>query len=383
MTGGIKGGRRYMRRGAAFLLLLAGAVCAFCGCGAKKEGGGYPDHIDKPFDAYLAAECDVETFVVNLIHGGYSWNYKISEDEVQSTIADAMHPLDENCRMEEIVLPKGTKEAEYRLCIDHAPDRIVVTAWPLSDIGNADAASSEKTEYELADTLQESGEDAEQACGYVIPLHEGCVYVFCMIWDEEQLGTRGFCGKADYVVKTLPSEEEDAGGEELENPEDENTAGEELENPEDESTAGAELESPEGGQDGGGQIVECGGDPWGLTLAAEDVTRSGCTVVFSQSGGCPTGELMTGSYYVVEKKEGDEWVSLPFAVGDEVNIGWTDEGYILPMGEDREFVINWEWLYGELSDGTYRIGKDVMDFRETGDYDKEMYYAQFDIKESD
>lgn len=371
MTGGIKSGRRYMRRGAAHLLLLAGAVCALCGCGTKKEGGGYPDHIDKPFDAYLVAECDVETFVVNLIRGGYSWNYQISEDEVQSTIADAVHPLDENFRMEEIVFPEGAKEAEYRLCIDHAPDRIMVTAWPLSDIGNADAAASEKTEYELADTVQENGEDAEPACGYVIPLHEGYVYALSMIWDEEQLAARGFCGKADYVVKTLPSAGEDAGGEELENPEGENTAG-------------AESDSPEGGQDGGdGQAVECGGDLWGLTLAAEDVTRNGCTVVFSQSGGCPTGELMTGSYYVVEKKDGDEWIGLPFAVGDEVNIGWTDEGYNLPMGEECEFVINWEWLYGELSEGTYRIGKEVMDFRETGDYDKEMYYAQFDIKESD
>ena len=38
-------------------------------------------------------------------------------------------------------------------------------------------------------------------------------------------------------------------------------------------------------------------DAWGLTLTAKDVTPTGCTVVFTQSGGNPTGELDTGVYF--------------------------------------------------------------------------------------
>ncbi|MBQ3028731.1 MAG: hypothetical protein IJD26_06590, partial [Lachnospiraceae bacterium] len=36
---------------------------------------------------------------------------------------------------------------------------------------------------------------------------------------------------------------------------------------------------------------------WGLTLSVKDVTPSGCTLVCTQSGGSPTGELQTGTDY--------------------------------------------------------------------------------------
>ena len=43
--------------------------------------------------------------------------------------------------------------------------------------------------------------------------------------------------------------------------------------------------------------------------------------------------------------------------------------------------MNWERLYGELPSGSYRIGKEVMDFRATGDYDTNDYYAYFEIED--
>lgn len=42
-----------------------------------------------------------------------------------------------------------------------------------------------------------------------------------------------------------------------------------------------------------------------------------------------------------------------------------------------EVETNWEETYGELPAGIYRIGKEVTDFRGTGDYDKEMLCAEF------
>ena len=36
-------------------------------------------------------------------------------------------------------------------------------------------------------------------------------------------------------------------------------------------------------------------------------------------------------------------------------------------------------LYGELPSGSYRLGKSVMDFRDTGDYDQKGYYACFAV----
>lgn len=44
-----------------------------------------------------------------------------------------------------------------------------------------------------------------------------------------------------------------------------------------------------------------------------------------------------------------------------------------------EWEVNWEYLYGELPAGEYRIAKKINDFRGTGDYDTYTYYAEFTI----
>ena len=118
---------------------------------------------------------------------------------------------------------------------------------------------------------------------------------------------------------------------------------------------------------------------WGLELMATDVTATGLTLVFTQSGGAPTGELDTGSYYVIESRKGGKWVPLSYAELDESEVGWTAEAYILPLNASTEFEVNWEWLYRGLPAGDYRIGKEVMDFRQAGDYDQDVLYAEFTI----
>ena len=41
-------------------------------------------------------------------------------------------------------------------------------------------------------------------------------------------------------------------------------------------------------------------DAWGVSLTAKEVTPTGCTVAFAQSGGKPTGkEMYTGAFYCV------------------------------------------------------------------------------------
>ena len=42
--------------------------------------------------------------------------------------------------------------------------------------------------------------------------------------------------------------------------------------------------------------------------------------------------------------------------------------------------VNWEWLYGELEPGTYKIIKSVSDFRGPGDSDDKTYFAEFVIE---
>ena len=121
---------------------------------------------------------------------------------------------------------------------------------------------------------------------------------------------------------------------------------------------------------------------WGIALTAKDVTPEGMTIVCTQSGGLLTGELNTGSFYVLEREVQGVWCMVEYTEeAKSKNIGWTAEAWIIPMNDAIEWEVDWEWLYGSLAPGHYRIGKEIMNFRETGNYDKEMYYAEFEIEE--
>jgi hypothetical protein len=119
-------------------------------------------------------------------------------------------------------------------------------------------------------------------------------------------------------------------------------------------------------------------DPWGIQLKATEITPTGMTLVCKQLGGEPTGELLTGSYLVLEESINGQWVPVEMTPS-EYERAWTDEAWIIPMNDTVEWKTDWEWVYGELPDGNYRIGKEIMDFRSAGDYDKKMYYASFKV----
>ena len=53
---------------------------------------------------------------------------------------------------------------------------------------------------------------------------------------------------------------------------------------------------------------------------------------------------------------------------------------MIPKDNVTEWEIDWEWLYGTLPTGKYRLGKEIMDFRGPGDYDTQIIYAEFEIK---
>lgn len=117
---------------------------------------------------------------------------------------------------------------------------------------------------------------------------------------------------------------------------------------------------------------------WGISLSVKNIAPTGATLVISQFGGNPSGELRYGSAYKIQSLNGDTWEDVPYVT--EADVAWTDEAYMIEMDIDCEIVLSWDWLYGNLPEGQYRIVKEFMDFRSSGDYDKENYYADFDIK---
>ena len=119
---------------------------------------------------------------------------------------------------------------------------------------------------------------------------------------------------------------------------------------------------------------------WGLALTASSATPTGLTLTFTQSGGQPTGNLQYGSKYWLERKDGEGWTRRSDILEPSVNLAWTDEAYMIPIGGQTSQEVDWSWLYGQLLPGRYRIGKEVTDFRKTGDYDTQDYYAEFEVK---
>lgn len=117
---------------------------------------------------------------------------------------------------------------------------------------------------------------------------------------------------------------------------------------------------------------------WGLTLSVKDVSSTGLTLVCSRSGGNPTGELECGTDYHLKVLEDGTWKDVPTVIEE---YAWNSLAYWIWEGQDLEFTYSWEWLYGKLPAGTYRLTKGFMDFRETGDYDTAVYWVEFEITE--
>ncbi len=118
---------------------------------------------------------------------------------------------------------------------------------------------------------------------------------------------------------------------------------------------------------------------WGVTLTIDNITPTSASIVCTQAGGEPTGELQTGSWYIIENwTQENGWKEVEHVLQGE--LAWTMEAWAIRKDSKSEWSVNWKWLYGELPPGKYRIGKEIVDFRKSGDYDSFAYWTEFEIK---
>lgn len=119
----------------------------------------------------------------------------------------------------------------------------------------------------------------------------------------------------------------------------------------------------------------------GITLSLKDITRSGATVVCTQSSSTPIGELTTGSYFVVERLDKDNtWTEVEQLKLDG-DLAWESIAYLVNLNGTTEWEVNWGWLYGELPDGHYRIGKQFIHSPEPGILETSILYTEFSFGE--
>ena len=103
--------------------------------------------------------------------------------------------------------------------------------------------------------------------------------------------------------------------------------------------------------------------PSGITVTLKNVTDT---------------EYTYGESYTVQSKTDQGWIDVEPVIE---NYGFNSIGYVLPAMESEEIIINWEWLYGKLPAGDYRIVKEALFVRSPGDYDTFTLFAAFTITE--
>lgn len=119
-------------------------------------------------------------------------------------------------------------------------------------------------------------------------------------------------------------------------------------------------------------------DKWGIYLSADNVTPSGMTLKIEQFGGKATGELQTGEWFKLETTVNDKWQEVN--TNPLIDFAWHQTAYSIKRNDITELDVEWEWLYGKLPSGYYRLSKEITDFRKTKDYDKEIYDVYFTIE---
>ncbi len=122
-------------------------------------------------------------------------------------------------------------------------------------------------------------------------------------------------------------------------------------------------------------------DPFGVVLSVKDVTPTGLTLICTQSGGSPTGELQTTSTFRLQQKVFDNWVYRATLLEEGEVYNWPDASYVIPKDGSCEITLAWEDLYGTLPAGSYRLAKAITDVRGEGDADAFTYFVEFDITE--
>ncbi len=112
----------------------------------------------------------------------------------------------------------------------------------------------------------------------------------------------------------------------------------------------------------------------GLTMVVKEgsITPDGLAVILKNTS---SHERIFSEDFLLEKRDPGKWSQVLVTIEGEY--AFNDIGFELAPNGQAEWVVEWKWLYGSLEPGEYRIGKRVLDFRATGDFDEYNLVAEF------
>ena len=105
-------------------------------------------------------------------------------------------------------------------------------------------------------------------------------------------------------------------------------------------------------------IPESGDKTICVTMSLSDITPTGLTVHFNQYNKAVHGELIYGGKFHLQVLKDDTWEDVPAIIE---SCAFNGVGFTLPDEGRADMETDWEWLYGKLEPGTYRITKTLID----------------------
>ena len=120
---------------------------------------------------------------------------------------------------------------------------------------------------------------------------------------------------------------------------------------------------------------------WGVSIQPDRVSRTGATALFVYSGTIPGeegAELTYGDFLSLDRLVDGAWVPCDELAGYDYYVG--DSSY--PVVDGYGMVHEWPDRFGELTDGRYRLGKQVTLIRADGSTESRMVYGEFSIPDS-
>ena len=89
-----------------------------------------------------------------------------------------------------------------------------------------------------------------------------------------------------------------------------------------------------------------------VSASISNISLTGATITIKDTN---TTKYTYGEWYIIQKNVEGKWYNIPTKVKE---YGFNSIGYNVDKNNEVKFVINWEWLYGELPLGSYRILKE-------------------------
>ncbi len=116
----------------------------------------------------------------------------------------------------------------------------------------------------------------------------------------------------------------------------------------------------------------------GMDFSLEDISPSGATFVYTFYEGIPaeSRHIIYGDEYTIEKLNGTDWTAVLPVID---NLGFNDIAHLCINMDTFKDPIDWEYAFGKLEKGTYRVKKTFWYDDNDGNRKSCDVYAQFVI----